>query len=492
MSCFKLIPFGAGCECLKVVRIYDHEIIIVGKNAVTGIDSSSVYQQLISQSHIQFSNRNKRLYFRILAKDNAVVSVNDKLMNSVEEQEIAIGDKLSLLGNINYFNYKIDLELPIEIDDSVVDRIVPVISLEHELGSKNEKESCEIIHVEADTEVSNRNILSAEKSVVCKILDMSECGICFAPMAYAHSISPCGHSFCYTCLADWMIQSKTCPNCQGIIQSLLPSYIIDNVVGAAVKDDSNVLQDLMERREIAIKRKKDDNNNMISNNANNINKRRRYEAVMAANVHLNRISSLRTTFRQLTRNAGSRYIPRPASLHRSNPHFVPIPPSEGVAPAVRPSSSARRASLPPSPPSVEVMLLSSTTTTTAPNTPVNDDIFIDLTTSNAPTTSSPSINTHGSLTSPQRLLRVSVVSFAASTEKYCAGCSELIPQYQIGLKVTEGSRRKWLHLTCIGIFNRNQIGAGEQAISFDAISMKEERLTDHELVQLQRELDIST
>ncbi len=41
-----------------------------------------------------------------------------------------------------------------------------------------------------------------------------ECTICRDWMVACHSMVPCGHMFCGSCLGDWLPKNPTCPTCR--------------------------------------------------------------------------------------------------------------------------------------------------------------------------------------------------------------------------------------------------------------------------------------
>ena len=74
--------------------------------------------------------------------------------------------------------------------------------------------------------VSESNSASIVKST-------AECSICLELMALAHSVAPCGHSFCYTCILDWMKQNKNCPTCSSVVENIIPCRVLDDIIQAS-------------------------------------------------------------------------------------------------------------------------------------------------------------------------------------------------------------------------------------------------------------------
>jgi hypothetical protein len=51
------------------------------------------------------------------------------------------------------------------------------------------------------------------------------CAVCFGALRQP-VVTPCGHIFCWGCVAEWLRRSETCPACGGAVQlsGLIPVY----------------------------------------------------------------------------------------------------------------------------------------------------------------------------------------------------------------------------------------------------------------------------
>ena len=67
------------------------------------------------------------------------------------------------------------------------------------------------------------------KKVDLHITSECSCAICMDPLRESNiSVTPCGHKFCFTCLQEHLLHSKTCPLCRDILRKDLPRKQIDS------------------------------------------------------------------------------------------------------------------------------------------------------------------------------------------------------------------------------------------------------------------------
>ena len=79
-----------------------------------------------------------------------------------------------------------------------------------------------------DKRVATRKI-TVGKRVDLQITSECSCAICMDPLCESNiSVTPCGHKFCFTCLQEHLLHSKTCPLCRNILRKDLPKKKIDN------------------------------------------------------------------------------------------------------------------------------------------------------------------------------------------------------------------------------------------------------------------------
>mmetsp|Transcript_22817 Transcript_22817/g.33323 ORF Transcript_22817/g.33323 Transcript_22817/m.33323 type:complete len:244 (-) Transcript_22817:104-835(-) len=72
-------------------------------------------------------------------------------------------------------------------------------------------------------------------------------------MACAHSLLPCGHTFCFECLSNWLTSdsNRSCPSCQCTATGATPSHLIDGMVEEIVRarQHGEGLKELQSRQE---------------------------------------------------------------------------------------------------------------------------------------------------------------------------------------------------------------------------------------------------
>lgn len=80
--------------------------------------------------------------------------------------------------------------------------------------------------------------VTSTQSVGPNIEDQFECPICLCSIALAHSIVPCGDTFCYSCIKDWSQKSSNCPMCNSSFDAKLISHnrILDNMIRQVLTD----------------------------------------------------------------------------------------------------------------------------------------------------------------------------------------------------------------------------------------------------------------
>ena len=80
-------------------------------------------------------------------------------------------------------------------------------------------------------------LLETFTKAIDDIRSLVACRICTRPM-YEPYTTPCGHSFCYSCLSQWLSnhrRKKTCPGCRArISQQPVPDYTASTNAAEAV------------------------------------------------------------------------------------------------------------------------------------------------------------------------------------------------------------------------------------------------------------------
>ncbi len=305
MMLFRLLPFGNGSAFLKPIDLRvdatAREVMILGRNSQTGTDAmgSCPKAVFVSRSHLQLCIKGEQIFVKPISREKNAIFMNGQVLDCSQETELHIGDTLLLIGKLDFFNFILkDVTPSPEIieddkanDESVSKRArVEVVELldasppPFNPSSGASKEDREIVSLldESDEDISAISILNpipravqeASSSstippaapqaqaaaapaaghdvsvLVNSLLQQYECGICFETMACAVSLSPCGDSFCFTCIASWAAKQHThCPFCNGAfdIKHALPNRMVDHSAREVLKNDAEALTEWEKR-----------------------------------------------------------------------------------------------------------------------------------------------------------------------------------------------------------------------------------------------------
>ena len=79
---------------------------------------------------------------------------------------------------------------------------------------------------------STGGLLQILENTVEDLRGLVSCRVCIRPMYEPYTIS-CGHTFCYSCLAQWFQNhksNKTCPDCRASVkQQPAPAYLVSRL-----------------------------------------------------------------------------------------------------------------------------------------------------------------------------------------------------------------------------------------------------------------------
>ena len=289
-----LQAYGKGAENLNSFNIDTSQnySIIIGRNLETGLDKACDHVQHVSRSHVAIHVRNNRVYMDAIARQDNIVFVND-VPCARGERELNVDDKISLLGTIGHFNYKLikSNESSTQSKKRKVDNssVIELIDDEHNHKSKQPTRTySQVISLMSSsssdkgntptnnapvqrTDILDRTFVSHQQSesapaatnahaeLIKGLLTQYECSICFDTMAGACNLSPCGDSFCFSCIEDWAKNHNTCPLCSGNFQLkfVVPSKVIDNAVREILKNENDQLADWEKRVEAGNNKRKE-------------------------------------------------------------------------------------------------------------------------------------------------------------------------------------------------------------------------------------------
>jgi hypothetical protein len=282
---YTLQPIGSGSGFLNSFDIdtNQNQTIVLGRNAVTGLDKPCDHIQNVSRSHVVISCRAGRLWMDVVARQDNIVHLNDVVCER-GELELKEGDTFSLLGSLHHFNYKLSKKEEEEAEketltqetaypplsssvvkedtDSRKRKLSGDLSSQGSEGAQIKKESkpsvtsssSEIDTSRAVTDTKPASTSSSShpppppstKHIVDGLLRQYECEICYEVMACSYALNPCGDCFCYSCIEDWANGKKDrCPHCQGPfdLKTAIPMKKMDNAVREILKSDPEQLKE---------------------------------------------------------------------------------------------------------------------------------------------------------------------------------------------------------------------------------------------------------
>lgn len=283
MEAHYLQPFGPGSIGLRIVRIDpqiegapETKVVVLGRNILTGLDSSNdKYSVSVSRNHAEISIVDAKIFVTATARQENIVFRNRSSIPRNVATAIVPGDEISLLGQIQYFNYT--LVRGTMTDDMIEACYVASCALQQKTSQKRKlMEMAPRIDNEANSVGLDSSTLSDNLNTATQPADAVEpnvcssssscgigsrasakleehymCSICCAAMACCHSLSPCGDVFCYPCIADWSKQSKSCPLCSGdfVLKSAVPNRTLDGIIREilTLDTDPNVLDEWEDR-----------------------------------------------------------------------------------------------------------------------------------------------------------------------------------------------------------------------------------------------------
>jgi hypothetical protein len=280
---FHLKPVGNGAKFIRAVEIDTasvSETITLGRNDDTfhldGRHKTIEKIEFVSRSHVELRVVGQKVFMKNTAKVLDIVFLNDNACTG-EERELQLGDRVSLIGKMGRFNFEFcagpqslnpsepSAEQKSADDNEGIDNVV--FSLEESSGSVADETVIAKVAEEEDKPVaappttapptaappatapplappSAQTGQDATKNLLKKLLRQYECSICYETMACSFSLSPCGDSFCYTCIKDWSEAATKCPLCQETfeLKNSLPSKLSDNTIRDILSNDEAELK----------------------------------------------------------------------------------------------------------------------------------------------------------------------------------------------------------------------------------------------------------
>ncbi len=263
---YVLNPVRLGAENLKTICVdskVNHQIVL-GRNIETGLDQPSYKNvQFVSRSHALIIVENEKVFLQPDPKQVKNVLLNGTVCGTGRKL-LQIGDIMTLLGAVNYYNYEFVKDVsefdPENIsskkrrtDDFLVRRDVINLSVETattvvDLSKNSSNNSSSTISIPVLTipePVKEPSKSGDARAMAAKLLRQYECSICYETMACSFSLSPCGDSFCFVCIADWAQKHSSCPLCQTKFEmkSSMVSKLADNAIREVLSTDPEQLRE---------------------------------------------------------------------------------------------------------------------------------------------------------------------------------------------------------------------------------------------------------
>lgn len=292
MATHRLLPYGNGSDYLKSMdfSVGTGTELTIGRNVVSAKEDMGTgpNAQYVSRSHLLLTVRNNQIFVKPLAREKGLCYLNGRVLADGAETEMHVGDTVSLLGRLDFFNYVLTDLAPIVVDcdnsppkqlskkarlemevvelledDSQgpqhQDHGITPISTQSRQPSVPSKKVEEVVILDTSSTPEEApaaapapaasSASSGVRAMIASLLQQYECGICFETMACAVSLSPCGDNFCYLCIAEWAAKSTACPCCnsQFDLKRAVPNRVVENSVREVLKLDQEALTAWEER-----------------------------------------------------------------------------------------------------------------------------------------------------------------------------------------------------------------------------------------------------
>jgi len=112
------------------------------------------------------------------------------------------------------------------------DRMLHLLTKQHDMHDRlHEKYQDDIKSLHKEEQMR----INCFKDMLGDCEQTMECSICFDPIAYAQTLVPCGHVFCYICIMQWIKKGTTnkCPQCNATYnrdKPLIPNNTLDKII----------------------------------------------------------------------------------------------------------------------------------------------------------------------------------------------------------------------------------------------------------------------
>lgn len=272
---YRLNPIGKGNEELCPIEACPDKVTVLGRNEITFKTTSGQNIRFVSRLHLQLFWEDQHLFMKVLTEKPNMVSVNGEVLSRGTVKPLIKDDTICLLQNVHCYTYKVQ-----EVSSKTAAVVLDLTNLDEEKVANNNVhlndtvEDCmqwtpckRLKTVEFDPAPNaavasdeSQNTVGTNSGLSKELLSHMECAICLDVIAVARSVNPCGHMFCYSCLADWMKSHKDCPTCKSVISSTIPNPIQNQMIESILRTDEVMFHDWQSRVTEGNARKNADNN----------------------------------------------------------------------------------------------------------------------------------------------------------------------------------------------------------------------------------------
>jgi pSer/pThr/pTyr-binding forkhead associated (FHA) protein len=245
---YYLVPVGFGHTCLNTIEVDTSNIkpIVLGRNRNTIKDSETCIQHIesLSRNHAEIVYEGNQIYVKSISTQPGTLHKNGQICDPGMLIPLSTGDTISLLGSLSAFNYKLKKVTKRKKNENKADHEIFQDSTQNQSQSvktdTNGENFTTIQDVEfvAQTKKGKSSVKAVTESSTKAIQEHLECVICCNLMAFSHSLSPCGDSYCYECILSWSCKKNTCPTCQSdfLMATTVPNRRLDNIIREVLEE----------------------------------------------------------------------------------------------------------------------------------------------------------------------------------------------------------------------------------------------------------------
>lgn len=194
--------------------------------------------------------------------------LQQKLEEQLKQREDALRERLavekqSIVDEKEKIEKKLEIEMMCKLDEKKDDLKAELQAqmekLEKELANKELKEKMlekELTQTRSENCRQQEQLLKVKEDILENFTDLMEaelqCSICAELFIEATTLG-CSHSFCNSCVEEWLKRNNICPNCRCAVTTKSRSIVLDSYIDQMVEHLSDDLK--QRRKEIVLARK---------------------------------------------------------------------------------------------------------------------------------------------------------------------------------------------------------------------------------------------